>query len=141
MGADHHVPATPTGTGTGTGTDTGTGRTFEVGSTDRTWLQVGMALLVGAFVASPALPETSGQAGLVLTLFGGAVLAVLLQRDAPTLSRARSTTLTLAGGSGALLLLSTSFGLVAADAHPWVVAPAVAAAGLVLALARLADRA
>lgn len=133
MGADDHVHAAPTGTGTGTG------RTFEVGSADRTWLQVGMALLVGALVASPALPETSGRAGLVLTLLGGAVLAVRLQRDAPTLSRARSTTLCVAGGAGALALLSTSFGLVAADAHLWVAAPAVAASALVLALARLAD--
>ncbi len=111
-----------------------------VGSTERTWLQVGVALLVGAFVASPALPETSGQAGLVLTLVAGTVLAVQLQRDAPALSRARSTTLSVAGGVGTLALLSASFGLVASDAHPWVAIPAVAAFALVLSLARLADR-
>ena len=109
-------------------------------SVERTWMQVGVALLVGAFVASPALPETSGQAALVLTLVAGTLLAVQLQRDAPALSRGRSTVLSVAGGAGALVLLSTSFALAAADPHPWVVAPPAAAAPLVLGRARLADR-
>lgn len=107
---------------------------------DRSWLQVGLALLVGAFVASPALPETAGQVGLVFTLVAAAALAVLLQRGAPAVSRTRSSSLLASGVAGGLLLLSTSFGLVAADAHPWVAVPALAAAALTFALARLADR-
>lgn len=107
---------------------------------DRRWLQRGLALVVGAFVAAPALPETTGQASLVLTIVAGAALAVLLQRAAPVTSRARSTGLLAAGVAGVLLALSTSFGLVAADAHPWVAVPTLVAAALTLALARLADR-
>lgn len=105
------------------------------------WYRAGMAALAAVFVAAPLLGDR--RSGLLTLLLAVAlVLATALRQRRLVRPAGGGVTAgwTLAVLLGALLLLlSTSFGLVAADLHAWVVLPAVAAGALTSWLASRLD--
>ncbi|MBO0898804.1 hypothetical protein J1G43_02345 [Cellulomonas sp. zg-ZUI22] len=110
--------------------------------TTPTWYLTGMAGLAAVFVAAPLLGDR--RSGLLTPLLAGALVLVTALRQRRLVRPAGGGV--AAGGTlavliGALLvLLSTSFGLVAADLHPWVALPVLAAGALTFLLGRRLDR-
>ncbi|WP_028474160.1 hypothetical protein [Nocardioides alkalitolerans] len=108
----------------------------------RKGLHLALALVVGALVASPGLPELANNGALLFALAAsGVILYLLRKRPAvhPRAGRVARTAAVAGAFVAALVLLSVSFGIAAADAHLWVVAPAVLAFLVTFGAARTAD--
>ncbi len=93
-------------------------------------LRMALALLVGAYVAAPAIPGASQTGSSFLVLAGIVLLAWWLQRNGLRVSRSAG----VLAGATVLLAYSVSLGLVASSVAAWVVLPAAVAAGVTFAV-------
>ncbi|MDN7122109.1 hypothetical protein INN71_11985 [Nocardioides sp. ChNu-153] len=112
------------------------------GGAGRRGLHLVLALVVGALVSVPALPDATASSVGVVGLVAGVAVAVLLQRrpgGGGSVGRATRGLLVGAGIVGALLLLSIGFGIAAAEAPLLVAVPALVAIAMTYAIARAVD--
>lgn len=95
-----------------------------------------LALITGAFVASPALPEPANNGGLIFTLVAGGLLVYLLQKASGDRAGAGRKAGAAVWIVGVLAMLSVNFGITAADANIWSILPALVAFALTLGMTR-----
>lgn len=98
-------------------------------------LQVALAVLAGAFVAAPVLPDGASMGTSTFALIAGAAVVVLLARDSQA-SAGKAVVGVAVAVVGTLILLSVAFGFAASDVAAFAVVPAVLAAALVYGAAR-----
>jgi hypothetical protein len=108
------------------------------------WLYPLLAALASAYVATPAIPSDDARIAVVGLLMAGTLVALLLYQRLSGVrtgrAGSRATTLLVGLLLGVLLLLSTSYGLVASLNPWWALPPTAMCFALVLMGGRRFDR-